>query len=356
LSDQLLSRLIAEDAPGRSLLPELEADVLADPQDAQAFGIHTRNVQQQVQRRVDLLKTAQSDLNALCQRLGIPLPAVLDTLWHLWLPLALHLGQQRQALQRPFVQGILGGQGSGKTTLGAVLTLLLHHLGYRSLSLSLDDLYKPYADRLQLRQQDPRLIWRGPPGTHDVELGIQVLCHLKQKTSEAIAIPRFDKSLHNGAGDRIPGEIVSNIDIVLFEGWFVGVHPIPPTRFDTAPPPIVTQDDRAFARDINTRLHAYLPLWEQLDSLIVLYPVDYQFSKQWRRQAEQQMRSQGKPGMSDAEIDAFVDYFWKALHPQLFITPLVTTPGLADLVIEIDAQHRPGKVYRPKQEDRKESV
>jgi len=37
-------------------------------------------------------------------------------------------------------QGILGGQGTGKTTLAAMLSLILGQLGYHTLSLSLDDL------------------------------------------------------------------------------------------------------------------------------------------------------------------------------------------------------------------------
>jgi glycerate kinase (EC 2.7.1.31) len=59
------------------------------------------------------------------------------------------------------------------------LTLILGKLGYSTVSLSLDDLYKTYADRQQLQKADPRLIWRGPPGTHDLELGIAVLDRLR---------------------------------------------------------------------------------------------------------------------------------------------------------------------------------
>ena len=36
--------------------------------------------------------------------------------------------------------------------------------------------------------------------------------------------------------------------------------------------------------------------------------------------------------MSDEECDRFVEYFWKALHPDLYIKPLLDT---ADLVVEI---------------------
>ncbi len=320
----------------------LAQDALAEVDRAQALGLTPATVTAAMHQRAKLLQTIYPEFCQVSpQLLGQP-DAYLTTLWNLWLPLAQHLGDRRQQQGRPFVQGILGGQGTGKTTLGVVLTLILRHLGYQTLSLSLDDLYKTYGDRLQLQQHDPRLVWRGPPGTHDVKLGIQVLDQLRQSSQSAIPIPRFDKSLHQGAGDRVSPELVQNIDIVLFEGWFVGVQPIDPAQFDQAPAPICSESDRAFARDMNARLQTYLPLWQRLDSLWVLYLPDFQQSKQWRKQAEHQMIAAGKPGMSDAEIDAFVEYFWKALHPALFITPTVQT---ADLVIEINPDHSPGKVY-----------
>jgi D-glycerate 3-kinase len=259
----------------------------------------------------------------------------------------MQLAQDRQLLGRPLIQGILGGQGTGKTTLGAVLTLILKHLGNSTLSLSLDDLYKTYRDRLALRKQDPRLIWRGPPGTHDIQLGLDVLDCLRQPSGQPIPVPRFDKSAWEGAGDRTQPEIVQDIDIILFEGWFVGVRPIDPAVFDNAPPPILTAAERTFARDMNARLQDYVPLWERLDRLMMLYPVDYRLSVQWRRQAEHDMIAAGKSGMTDSEIDEFVKYFWKSLHPELFIKPLTRNPRTVDLVIEINPDHSPGDVYRP---------
>ncbi|WP_017317011.1 hypothetical protein [Mastigocladopsis repens] len=263
-----------------------------------------------------------------------------------WLSLARQLASYRQQLRRPFIQGILGGQGTGKTTMCGILCLILKQLGYRTVSLSLDDLYKTYDERLALKQQDPRLIWRGPPGTHDVELGLTVL-HQIRECQTSVAIPRFDKSLHAGAGDRTTPEIVENVDIVLFEGWFVGVRPIDPAAFDTAPPPIVTEEDKAFAREMNSKLSDYLPLWEMLDSLILLYPTDYRLSLEWRKQAERQMIAAGKPGMNEQQIEQFVNYFWRSLHPELFINRLVKSPTFVDLVISINPDHSFGAVYQP---------
>ncbi|PIG94443.1 glycerate kinase [Gloeocapsopsis sp. IPPAS B-1203] len=339
-----LSQIVAN-----AVLPDefIAQAMLADPLRAQAFNITSENVAQVVQRRSHLLRAVYPDFSDFCQTHSLSPNHLIGTLWDFWLPLAMHLAASRQQRQKTLIQGILGGQGTGKSTLSAILTLILAHLGYRTVSLSLDDLYKTYHARLALKQQDPRLIWRGPPGTHDVDLGLIVLQKLRQPDSQPIAIPRFDKSAYSGAGDRTQPEIVEAVDIVLFEGWFVGVRPIDPQQFDTAPPPIETPTDREFARDMNARLQEYLPLWEQLDSLILLYADDYRHSLTWRKDAEHDRIAVGQSGMSDAEIENFVKYFWRSLHPELFIKPLLTPPTWVDLVVKVNPDHSPSRVFRP---------
>ena len=329
-------------------IQQLLVEELAVPQRAKAFGITQQNGQEKIKERSHLLKAVYSDVIQFCHSFGLgESDQILTTLWNLWLPLAIQLASEREKLNRALVQGILGGQGTGKTTLAAVSCLILKQLGYSTLSLSLDDLYKTYGERQLLQQKDPRLIWRGPPGTHDVDLGIQLLEQLRQPNREkSILVPRFDKSACNGAGDRSEPEIVSGIDIVLFEGWFVGVVPIAEGAFENPPLPIVTPEERLFALDMNEQLRVYLPLWELLDRLIVLYPVDYRLSKQWRKEAEQKMMATGKSGMSDREIEEFVDYFWRSLHPELFITPLIKNPNMVDMVIEINRDHSTSEIYR----------
>lgn len=342
-ADLLLSAL----EPPLSMLsrPWLAADLLASAWQVAAFQITEATIDAVVDQRLEQMRRIYPDLQQFCQRqLGWNCP--ISTLWHLWLPLANQLVSWQKALHRPLLQGILGGQGTGKTTLTLILAEILRHFDLRTCRLSIDDLYKTYADRQQLQQVDPRFRWRGPPGTHDVELGLETLNQLRQG-KHPVAIPRFDKSLHGGAGDRTEPEWLTGADVVLFEGWFVGVRPVDPQVFATAPAPIQTDADREFAREVNRRLQDYLPLWDQLDRLLVLYPSDYRFSQQWRRQAEQHMIASGKSGMSDAEIAEFVEYFWRALHPALFIQPLLTDAQHVDLVVEIDANHRPAKIYCP---------
>lgn len=333
---------------------QLATEALAIPQQAKAFSITPANVEEKIQARGNLFQVVYPEVFSLeAFRAATTNEQVkiltLLSLWNLWLPLALQLASCRQQLGRPLIQGILGVQGTGKTTLAALLSLILAHFGYRSLSLSLDDLYKTYQERQRLQEEDPRLIWRGPPGTHDLELGKQVLEQLRSNNPrQQCLVPRFDKSAWGGAGDRTTPEIVVDIDIVLFEGWFVGLRPINPAVFNgSMPAPVDSPADRLFAHDMNEQLKHYLPLWEKLDRLIILYPVDYRFSLQWRLQAEQQMIATGKSGMSDSQISDFVKYFWKSLHPELFITPLTKNPSLVDLVIEINGDHSFGAIYQP---------
>ncbi|BAZ53222.1 hypothetical protein NIES4103_58950 [Nostoc sp. NIES-4103] len=340
-----LAEILNADTAQATWLQQARVATLANNFRAKAFGVTPTNVDEVIQVRSHLLKSVMPAFSQFCQTsLHVPATEMLEVLWDLWLPLAIRLALHRQKLGRPLIQGILGGQGTGKTTMCQVLSLILQQLGYHTLSLSLDDLYKTYSDRLALKQQDPRLIWRGPPGTHDIELGLNLLDQIRQCKSP-VMVPRFDKSAYSGDGDRTTPEIVTNVDIVLFEGWFVGVRPIDSDVFNSPPPPILTDEDQAFARDMNRQLQDYLPLWERLDSLMVLYPSDYRCSLEWRKQAEQQMIAAGKSGMTEQQIEEFVNYFWRSLHPELFIKPLVESAEAVDLVIEIHPDHTFGIVY-----------
>ncbi|GAB4150129.1 MAG: hypothetical protein Fur0046_29020 [Cyanobacteria bacterium J069] len=339
-----LSQLAAGEPLNSADQAALEADLWCSWQRT-ALAPQDMTAEEWTAARIQRFRAIYPAIAPLCQsELGwdtVP----LELLWGLWLPLADWLVQRQRSHCRPLIQGILGGQGTGKSTLARLLRGILEADGLRVACLSIDDLYKTWGDRQQLQQADPRLRWRGPPGTHDVDLGIQTLQDLRQGKTPVL-LPRFDKSLHQGGGDRISPEPILGADIVLFEGWFVGLRPIDPAAFDHAPPPILSEGDRTFARDCNTRLADYLPLWELLDGLIVLRPSDYRLSQQWRKQAEQRMTATGRPGMSDPEIDQFVEYFWRSLHPALFYPPLLQDAERVDWVVEILPDRQVGQVRK----------
>src|SRR4051794_23194493 len=92
--------------------------------------------------------------------------------------------------------------------------------------LSIDDLYLTRPEREDLaRHVHPLLLTRGPPGTHDVDLGLKAFAALA-KPGET-RLPRFDK----GADDRAPLSdwpfVRTPVDCLVFEGWCVGALPQP---------------------------------------------------------------------------------------------------------------------------------
>ena len=86
-------------------------------------------------------------------------------------------------------------------------------------------------------------------------------------------VPKFDKSLHNGNGDRTGEIVLDNVDLILFEGWFVGLRPLADEkRLDEMIPPINDESDLRFAKDTASLLKEYVSLWDKLDHLMALLP------------------------------------------------------------------------------------
>ncbi|KZT72274.1 P-loop containing nucleoside triphosphate hydrolase protein [Daedalea quercina L-15889] len=234
----------------------------------------------------------------------------------------------------PLMVGVQGPQGSGKTYLTSRLcdTLAAPPHSLSVAVLSIDDLYLPHDGLVALANANPDnglLRGRGQPGTHDVPLGSDILRRLKRINDEGagaeVVLPRFDKSLHGGEGDRVPkGTAVhAPLDVVIFEGWCTGFYPVSTEeierRWAATVPDLGTDFFRArgFRKenvvDVNARLGAYIEWWEHFDAFIQIKPETshpYSHVYKWRLQQEHHMKSlNGGRGMSDEQVEAFVDRY-----------------------------------------------
>lgn len=238
----------------------------------------------------------------------------------------------------PFIVGISGAQGCGKSTLTKDLVKIFQGKGLKAATISIDDFYWTRKEQENLAQQTSNtfLHQRGYPGTHDLNLANQILNQLKQ--GKSCLIPRYDKSKHGGLGDRCPREqwlsIESPQDIILMEGWFLGFTPI---NFDfrklpqnnhsvqcarSALPAVsgwvqklisnFSSQERVYLTEIDNLLKSYQQLFEFFDALIYLKPKEISYVLKWRIQAEQNMRALGKEGLSDEEIKVYIQKFLPA--------------------------------------------
>ncbi|THV05136.1 P-loop containing nucleoside triphosphate hydrolase protein [Dendrothele bispora CBS 962.96] len=236
--------------------------------------------------------------------------------------------------QKPLFVAIQGPQGSGKSFLTRLVqTYLSNDHGLRIASVSIDDLYLPHEGLVNLTRTHPRNpLWRGrgQPGTHDIALGKELLESLKCG-NKAVEIPRFDKSLFNGEGDRLPldgsGVIVEPpVDVVIMEGWCVGFHPISQEELGKRCDGVwkdvkagLNLDEtivgtKGNIEEVNKTLFAYSDLWSFFDVFIQLQPkssgTPYSVVYKWRLEQEHYMKaSNGGKGMTDSAVKLFVDRY-----------------------------------------------
>jgi D-glycerate 3-kinase len=246
------------------------------------------------------------------------------------------------------VVGISAIQGTGKTTQGEILEVLLRHFEKSSVSLSIDDHYLTHEQLNELREYDPRYIRRGV--THDIHLATQNLTDLKNMTDgQEIKIPIYDKGAEGGDGDWAGWKTVTKKpDFIFYDGWMVGAKRVEDESiFESGLPALDSAEHIQFAKDINKKLDEYLPLWELFDFLNVLYVPNYELSLKWRDQAEERLRKEGK-GMTSDQIKEFVYYFWRSVHPAIQIKNLAQDSE-TDQVVVINEDHSITEVLKPEE-------
>lgn len=205
--------------------------------------------------------------------------------------------------------GLSAPQGAGKTALTRELCRLTAEDGTRTVALSIDDFYITRTEQIDLAKHhndNPYLQHRGYPGTHDIGLGTRVLAALKRIDEHGkVAIPSYDRSACEGMGDRRSESswpiATAPLDLVILEGWMLGFTAVEP---DTLPDPHL--------RLINEYLPPYRAWLEYLDAFVWLEAEDPRFVLEWRVEAEERSRAEGKGGMSGDEVKAFTERFLPA--------------------------------------------
>ncbi|KAJ5754031.1 uncharacterized protein N7511_008184 [Penicillium nucicola] len=240
------------------------------------------------------------------------------------------------SIKTPFIFGLTGLQGSGKSTWTNTFVKQLNHKHkYNTISISLDDLYLDHGNLVKLRLANPdnKLVQtRGQPGTHDMELARSFFDSLNSDCE--VIIPLFDKSKFNGEGGRAPKEkwqcvpAGTQIDVVIFEGWCVGFQPLDEAiirqkwerefqQEETTDFPVKTLKDHALGHllEANEKLRQYCDQFlgqQHLDFLLHLDTSSLGNVYKWRLQQEHDLFQRTGESMTNEEVVQFVRGYMSA--------------------------------------------
>ena len=201
--------------------------------------------------------------------------------------------------KKTLIIGLAGGQGSGKTTISSILTLILKkYFKLNIFKVSIDDFYKTRKDRRNLSiRKHPLLMTRGVPGTHDVDLMLRFFKKVKSKNFKKLEIPKFNKAIDDRFKKNFWYKLKSKPDVIIFEGWCVGAKA--QTIKQLKKP--VNSLERVHDQHIKWRSYVnyqlktkYNTLFKQLDGLLYLKAKNFNLLKNWRLKQERKLWVQTK--------------------------------------------------------------
>lgn len=273
------------------------------------------------------------------------LPQFLD----IYIPLAAWLTKKHT--DTPIIIGINGAQGSGKSTISRILKTLLSRVFNKSvLHLSIDDLYLSREKREEKANNiHPLLRVRGVPGTHDVELANKILSVLANYEPEInLQIPIFNKAQDDLLDKQHWQHIEQSVDIVLFEGWCVGVKPQHEDDLQPAINELEKKEDPqgVWRKYVNQQLsESYQSLFSYIDYLIMLKVPDMESVFEWRNLQEEKLAASCDQNkihthfMSPSEISNFIMHYERITR-----ACLSEMPDRADIVLELNKKHKIQKI------------
>jgi D-glycerate 3-kinase len=251
--------------------------------------------------------------------------------------------------KKTLIIGLAGGQGSGKTTISSILSLILKkYFKLNVFKISIDDFYKTRnARKLLSKKKHPLLITRGVPGTHDVDLMLSVFKKVKAKNFKSFRVPKFNKAIDDRCPKSLWYKLKLKPDVMIFEGWCVGAKP---QKNNLLKKPINSLE-RDYDQKKNWRLHVnnqlkkkYKTLFNQLDGLLYLKPKNFNLLKIWRLKQEKKLLLQTKNKknlkiMNSNEIINFMQTYQR-ITQQMF----KDVPKYCSIILNLNSKHQINKI------------
>jgi len=251
--------------------------------------------------------------------------------------------------KKPLIIGLAGGQGSGKTTISSILSIILKkYFKLNVFVISIDDFYKTRKDRKILsKNKHPLLMTRGVPGTHDINLILNFFRKIKLKKFNTLELPRFNKSIDDRYGKNLWHKIKSKPDVIIFEGWCVGAKAQSNSQLKKP----INSLEKVYDQRAKWRIHVnnqlknkYKTLFKQLDGLLYLKAKNFNLLREWRLKQERKLLIQTKNKknlkiMSRGDVLNFMQTYQR-ITQQMFKDALKSS----SIIMNLNSNHQIEKI------------
>jgi len=249
----------------------------------------------------------------------------------------------------PLIIGLAGGQGSGKTTISSILSLILKkYFKLKVFKISIDDFYKTKKQREILsKDKHSLLLTRGVPGTHDIKIMLDFFRKIKTKNFKSLKLPKFNKANDDRYKKKHWYKLKSRPDVVIFEGWCVGAKP-QSLRLLKKP---INALEKAYDKNLKWRRFVnlqlktnYKKLYSQLDSLLYLKVKNFNLLKKWRIKQEEKLWLKAKSRknlkiMNKKEVINFMQTYQR-ITEQMF----KDAPKYSSIIMNLNKNHQIHKI------------
>ena len=247
--------------------------------------------------------------------------------------------------KNPYLVGLAGGQGTGKTTISSILSIILRkYFKLNVFVISIDDFYKTRKERFLLSKKiHPSLMTRGVPGTHDINIMLDFFKRTKEKNFKSIKVPRFNKATDDRYNNKLWYSVKRRPDVIIFEGWCVGAKAEQNYTLKTPINSLEKLKDQKiiWRRFVNKQLKSkYKKLYDQLNCLLFIKAKNFSLLRQWRIKQEKKLSLKSKRSnklkiMSDKEIINFMQTYQR-ITQNMF----KSVPKYASIILNLNSNQQ----------------
>ena len=274
--------------------------------------------------------------------LSEPFRDKIDQLNNFYLPIGEMINKNFLIDKKTKIIGLTGGQGSGKSTISNILKIILKE-GYNldTVIFSIDDFYKTLKERkIMSKNISPLFLTRGAPGTHDTKILFNCINSLKKYKFRKILIPKFNKAIDDRAPKSEWLKVNKKPNIVIFEGWCVGVKPQKNKNIIVPVNILEKHKDRKknWRNKVNQELKRdYKKIFNLIDKIIFLKVPSFKYVYKWRLLQEKKLKknSRGKKVMNNNQVKKFIMFY-----ERITLNMFKTLDSMSKVLINIDTKHR----------------